>query len=259
MGQDEARELALKRAEIEASIYDLLYEFPDDIPFYIDQAKRTGDPILECACGTGRVLIPLARASFHVVGIDISDEMLASAKANIEKESPEIQSRIRLVNSDMRNFKLVERFSLCLIPVASLIQLQTAEEQTQTLQTIRNHLRQGGCLILDSFNPDLTRPQGVLRLERLRNLGKETLMQFTVQYFDVSKQHTYGWVIYDFIKHDGSVKRQFISFRYRYFFAGEMQQMLRQTGYDIERVFGDFKKATFQAQSPRIIIVAKKP
>ncbi len=258
MQQDEAVELALKRGKIEASIYDLLYEFPDDVSLYIDYVKSTGDPVLECACGTGRVLIPLARSGLRVIGIDVSDEMLGTARAKIEKESLEVQRRIRLEKTDMRDFKLKERFGLCIIPAASLIQLQTVEDQRQTLRTILSHLRQGGCLILDSFNPDLTRPQGLLRLERLKSVGRGVLMQFTVQYFDVPKHHTFGWVLYDFVKPDGSVRREFVPFRYRYFFAEEIQQLLREVGYRVESVFGDFEKTPFQPQSSRIIIVARK-
>jgi len=45
--------------------YDLVYnDFLDDIPFYIKQAHKYGEPVLELACGTGRITIPLAEQGF---------------------------------------------------------------------------------------------------------------------------------------------------------------------------------------------------
>lgn len=258
MERDEALEIALKRGAIEASIYDTLYEFSDDIPLFIEYAKLTGGPILECACGTGRIAIPLAREGFRVVGIDVSEEMLRTAKMKIAREPTEVQERIEIVKADMRDFQLDERFGLCLIPFASFIQVLTVEDQRKTLTRIHEHLSPGGRLILDSFNPDLTRPQGLLRLESLKRVGEDTLIRFTVQYFDVPNQVTFGWVIYDTVKSDSSLSRQSVPFRARYFFAAEMKALLEDLGYMVEDVFGDFKKMPYQQQSPRIIVIGRR-
>jgi ubiquinone/menaquinone biosynthesis C-methylase UbiE len=66
--------------------YDLRIEgdyrpISGDVPFYLRQARKTGGPILELACGTGRIAIPLARAGFEVVGLDKSRAMLRIARA----------------------------------------------------------------------------------------------------------------------------------------------------------------------------------
>ncbi len=87
--------------------YDWSYgDREEDIPFYVSLARECGSPVLEVACGTGRVLIPLAREGFEVVGLDFSEHMLAIAREKLEKESPEVRSRVSLVQADMREFDL---------------------------------------------------------------------------------------------------------------------------------------------------------
>ncbi len=61
-------------------------EIVEDITFYIAQAQKAGGSILELACGTGRITIPLARQGFDVTGLDISEGMLKIAKEKAEME-----------------------------------------------------------------------------------------------------------------------------------------------------------------------------
>lgn len=67
--------------------YDYQYkDFNEDIPFWIKQARKYGEPVLELACGTGRITIPIAKEGIKIVGLDISQPMLAEAKKKAQKE-----------------------------------------------------------------------------------------------------------------------------------------------------------------------------
>src|SRR5438067_13210874 len=65
-----------------AELYDA-FVFDGDLPLYLDLAREYGQRVLEIACGSGRVLVPLAQAGFDVVGIDVSPHMLALAQAKL--------------------------------------------------------------------------------------------------------------------------------------------------------------------------------
>jgi ubiquinone/menaquinone biosynthesis C-methylase UbiE len=64
-----------------------------DIPFYLHYARQCGSPLLELACGTGRVLIPLAQAGFELYGIDISANMLAVCRRSVPRLTPKVRAR----------------------------------------------------------------------------------------------------------------------------------------------------------------------
>jgi len=137
-----------------AQIYDLLYlDIKHDIPFYLDYAKRHGSPILEIACGTGRVLMPLAEAGYEVWGIDFSPSMLAKARQNASILPPQVAKRIHLVQADMRDFQLDMQFPLVLVPFRSFLVLLTVDDQIRTLNSIRRHMKEGGILVIDLFVP----------------------------------------------------------------------------------------------------------
>src|SRR5205807_2917749 len=84
-----------------ARLYDA-FPFAADLPLYVELAREQGGVVLDVACGTGRVLVPLAQAGNQVVGIDASPHMLDVVREKLEVAGPEAQSRTRLVQGDMR-------------------------------------------------------------------------------------------------------------------------------------------------------------
>ena len=64
-----------------ADIYDAVFSYVvDDIPFYLEEAERSGGPVLELGCGAGRVAIPIAQMGIDIVGLDSSPAMLERAR-----------------------------------------------------------------------------------------------------------------------------------------------------------------------------------
>lgn len=132
-------------------LYDLLHEdvpaIRGDVDFYRRQARRTGGPVLELACGTGRVAIPLARDGHDVVGLDLSPHMLSIARAK--------PGDVTWVRGDMERFDLRRKFRLILIPFRSFQRLLTPESQRRCLACVRRHLAPRGRLIVNLFDPKL--------------------------------------------------------------------------------------------------------
>src|SRR5690242_5035466 len=96
-------------------LYDV-FVFEDDLPLYLELARAQGRRVLEVACGSGRVVLPMARAGFEVVGIDISPHMLALARQKLAAANVEAE----LVQDDMRTFRLERgEFDLAIVAVKS--------------------------------------------------------------------------------------------------------------------------------------------
>src|SRR6202040_2581096 len=120
-----------------------------------DLAKASGGPVLEIACGTGRILLPIARESIDIEGVDSSLPMLQVLTSHIENEPPEIRRRITLHEGDMRDFRLREKFPLVIIPFRPLQHMYTLQDQLRALATAAFHLRKNGILAFDVFYPKM--------------------------------------------------------------------------------------------------------
>jgi SAM-dependent methyltransferase len=125
-----------------AELYDwelahLHHRVDQDVRFYRQIALATGGPVLELACGTGRVTRRLPDA----VGLDHDLDMLLAARA---------RGVARLVQGDMRRFAFEQRFSLVAIPYNSLQLLLTEDEAVDCLRAAAAHLAPGGLIAFEA-------------------------------------------------------------------------------------------------------------
>jgi ubiquinone/menaquinone biosynthesis C-methylase UbiE len=147
-------------ASLFVEAYDAFYSSADPqlgrmVRFYERLARKLGGPVLEVACGTGRIALPLAQAGLNVVGIDSSEAMLAIARRKLATLPAAVQQRIILINQDMSALDLDQRFGLVFVPARSFQHLLTIEPQRKSLQAFRRHLQPAGRLVLHLFDPRL--------------------------------------------------------------------------------------------------------
>lgn len=134
-------------------LYDLAFGPGPCEPFYREEARRAAGPVLELACGTGRLTIPIARDGHEIVGLDVSSAMLDAARCKAK------QARIReatFVRTDMRSFALGGRFALVIVSCNSLAHLTTNDDLKACFSRIREHLRPGATVAFDIVNPRVT-------------------------------------------------------------------------------------------------------
>jgi ubiquinone/menaquinone biosynthesis C-methylase UbiE len=82
------------------------------VEFYVQEAINAGFPVLEIGCGTGRIMIPTAEAGISITGLDRAPSMLEIARRKISILDKDTQSRIKLVEGDMRDFSLKDKFNI---------------------------------------------------------------------------------------------------------------------------------------------------
>jgi ubiquinone/menaquinone biosynthesis C-methylase UbiE len=89
----------------EADYYDSCFSgLEGDLQFYVEEAEKAGAPVLELGCGTGRILLPIAKAGLNIVGLDRAPTMLALLRQKLAKLNPDVQGRVSLIEGDMRDF-----------------------------------------------------------------------------------------------------------------------------------------------------------
>lgn len=251
-----------------ADLYDHVtpYRERPDISFYVDEAKETGSPVLEVGCGTGRVLIPTARAGIEIVGLDLSPSMLNVCRERLQEEPEEVRARVQLIEADMCDFKLEQGFQLVTIPFRPFQHLTMVEEQLSCLGCIHRHLVEGGRLIFDIFNPSLealTREdvgeEIIEEPEFTAPDSRHVVRRHRIVSRDRFNQINHVELIYDVTYPDGREERLVHPFPMRYLFRFEAEHLLARSGFEIEHVYADFDKSPYGSKYPGdLIFVAKK-
>ncbi|HWY22304.1 MAG TPA: class I SAM-dependent methyltransferase [Candidatus Acidoferrum sp.] len=147
---------AVESYSVTAKYYDGAYAAKQDLvdlPFYVELAEQTGGPILEVACGTGRVLLPIARNGTEIHGVDNSLPMLKILENSLAREPQDVRRKVTLHEGDMRDFRLGARFPLVIIPFRPMQHMHTVEDQVSALTTAVSHLNEDGVLAFDVFYP----------------------------------------------------------------------------------------------------------
>jgi SAM-dependent methyltransferase len=121
----------------------------EDVPFYLDEARRSGGPVLELAVGTGRIAVPIAASGISVVGVDLSEGMLQVARERAQEVGAEIDLRY----GDMREPPVEGTFPLVLVPFRSMLHMETDADRRAVLRAVKRHLAPTGRLIFDVFAP----------------------------------------------------------------------------------------------------------
>ena len=235
-----------------------LYAARQDVGFYLEEAKRApgGGKVLEVGCGTGRILLPIARAGIPITGIDGSRQMLERCRTKLSGE------RVTLAQHDMRNFELGERFALIIAPFRVVQHLTTIDDQLQFLATVSRHLAPGGGgrLIFDVFNPRfdiLVSADGAeredtpeQRLPDGRTL-RRTYRIARVRWVDqVSEAELVYYV-------DG--KRYVQALEMRWYLAAELRNLLARAGFRVRELYGDFARGPVVDGCPELVVTAEFP
>lgn len=251
-----------------AELYDFVqpYRNRPDIDFFVEAATNAGSPVLELGCGTGRVLIPTARAGVMCTGLDASPHMLAVCRERLDDEPETVRGRATVLQGDMRSFEIDDTFNLVTIPFRPFQHLLTPDDQLSCLACARRHLGDGGHLVFDVFNPSLealvngpfdresdpepefTMPDGRRVLRRHRNTRPDHFLQVG-----------HHELIYDVTHPEGRRERIVHAFSLRYFFKFELEHLLARSGFTVEHVYAGFDKGPYGSRYPgELIVVAKR-
>ena len=121
----------------------------EDVGFYLEEARRSGGPVVELGVGTGRIAVPIAADGIRVIGVDSSRGMLDVCARRAALAGVEVDLRV----GDLRDPPVRERVPLVICPFRSYLHLQTDEERREALAAARTLLRPDGRMAFDVFTP----------------------------------------------------------------------------------------------------------
>jgi len=144
----------------EPSAYDAIARLYDpwslsvreDVPFYLDEARRDGGPVVELGVGTGRIAVPIAAEGIAVIGIDSSPGMLEVCREQARLAGVAHDLDLRL--GDLREPPVDERVGLVICPFRAYLHLPDHAERLHALRAAHELLIPGGRLVFDVFTPN---------------------------------------------------------------------------------------------------------
>jgi SAM-dependent methyltransferase len=239
--------------------YDALFEDLDfDRSFYVGLARAAGGPVLEVACGTGRVLIPCLEAGADIEGLDLEPAMLERLRAKAAAKG--LRPKVHL--ADMRRFSLARRFALAFIPFNGFVHCLTTTDQRACLAACRAHLTPGGRLVFNTFFPRVAGerpPDGVPILE---HEAPDPATGGTVRIYDI---RSHDWVaqvqhsvmeIQDLDPSGTVVASRRSATDMRWTHPPEMELLLAASGFARWTIAGGFAGEPVSAGSGLLVVTA---
>lgn len=249
-----------------APLYDLdrwpLELLKKEIPFCNKYPAGPTSSVLDLACGTGRISIAFAEHGFDVVGLDLSDAMLAQFQKKKTRLPPEVRDRLVIVKGDMADFNLGRKFPLIVLLWRSFQCLLTEREQRGCLRCVYEHLAENGVFIMDVF-------KGRRDMEQ-----KWTYAEKTSSFIDEKT----GWNVIKRHKGTTDVKAQLIHcdvhftatgadigtieandpYCVKYHLPHQLRKLLRSERFFIQDEFGDYDERPLRSGDEMIAVCRRK-
>jgi SAM-dependent methyltransferase len=223
-------------------LYDALLPADAHVPFYVDLARQQGGAVLELACGTGQLTIPIALAGLPTVGLDRSSAMLDAAK----RRASAAGASVALVRGDMRDFAMDRGFSLIFVARNSLLHLLSTDDLLAALTAVGRHLRSDGIFAFDIFNPDVTMlarsPGRRFPVMEVTTAGFGPLRVKEMYDYDAATQVNHGtW----YILAPDRQQTWMVPMVLRSIFPQELPLLLSAAGLELASRFGSLSRAPF--------------
>lgn len=238
-------------------------QFAEDLPVYVNFAQRSGGPVLELGCGTGRVALALAREGLAVTGLDRSAAMLALARRKLEQAG--LSKSVTLIEADLGDFELgpAQRFRLAVCAQNTFCHMLTTADQIRLLRAAHRHLDKDGLLVVDVYNPD---PAALLGNDmRLLLTGMTTdpatghiITRTMARAIDAGEQIEHVTLFVDEIDDHQATSRHLFDFDLRYVYRFELELLLDKAGFKVEAVYGSYQLEPFCGESERLLAVARR-
>jgi ubiquinone/menaquinone biosynthesis C-methylase UbiE len=209
-------------------------DMTEDIAFYVALAKEADGPVVELAVGTGRVAIPVARATGRkVIGIDASPSMLAQAR---EAGGDLLDLRL----GDMRDLELEDPAALVYCPARSLLHLPTWADRRRVFERVAEALLPGGRFAWNAFAFDHA------IAARLDGARQEEPIPHTLRY-------GVGDCRVDIVLESGETSSLWWATK------NEWLGLIDVAGLEVEALYGWFDRRPFDDESRELVWVVRKP
>lgn len=242
-------------------LYDRLFDrFDVDLAFWLAEARAARGPVLELACGTGRVLLRLLEAGIDADGVDASAPMLDRLRAKAAERR--LVARVHV--ADMRDFTMPRRYARVICPFNAFAHAVSPADQIATLRCCREHLEAGGALVLHQTYPGVAYWSGeegvpVLEVEAVDDATGQRLQLWDTRRRDRVGQLQRSEMEVRVLDREGRTlasHRSATTLRWVYRF--ELEHLFRIAGFPRWEVRGGFEREPLERDDQQMLAWAWK-
>lgn len=211
-------------------------------------ALPAGARVLDLACGHGRHAIPLAERGFAVTGFDLSEAMLARARADAAARG----ARVRWVRGDMRALPFEAAFDAVTNVFTSFGYFADPEDDLATLRRVRRALVPGGRFLLETLHRDGLLARFRPRLEYTTSTGAQVTRDYA---WDLARGVMDDRV--RLVRPDGGHAEYGTSVRMRS--LHEWLALARSAGLEPVAWYGGLAGGALELHSRRLVLISARP
>lgn len=244
-----------------AGFYDWIYEERhEDIEFYSRFVSKGYTHLLELACGTGRITIPLAEKGAFITGLDFSQEMLNIAKKKLESKPDAVRDRVDFIQGNAIDFSIDKVYDMIFIPQASMFHIHENSQRRNCVSCMKSHLRPSGIAVFDFVNSSFMENQETCKSYIVNegiNSDTGKLTKELNEKLIIDKDNHFIVVKHTYVETDdsGEKRYEFIQ-RYTWVTLDEISSMLTEFGFSEIEVVGGYRNEPFNIDSYRMIVTA---
>ncbi len=216
-------------------------------------ARALGGPLLDLACGTGRMALRLAAQGYQITGVDVVPEMIARARRKAAEQAPAIE----WVVADARRFQIQQQFAGIYMLMNAFQFLPTRTDQEALFARVREHLQPEGHFLFETRNPC---PHN---LTEVRHPAPQTfplpagghLVITEQQHYDPLTQIQHYTCLYQWSRPGAQLVEKTLHIALRYVFPQEIEALLFYNGFQIVACYGNWQQDPLTADSPAMIFI----
>lgn len=244
-------------------LYDLLHDGAPEADAYVALAREQGGTLLELGSGTGRLVLPLARAGCEVWGLDLYADMQAACRRKLAREPEAVRARVTLVAGDARAFSLPRTFRLITAPCNFLDNLLEADDLARTFRCVARHLDEDGLFVIDSSAPDVPTMVATHGKEQVGEFthpetGHRLVSRFTPR-FDFVRQVETDEILVEEHAGERLIRRARTTMTVTWHHPRELEGALVAAGLEVEGVFGSVDRRPLRHRGGDVVLVARHP
>jgi ubiquinone/menaquinone biosynthesis C-methylase UbiE len=235
-----------------SKVYDVVFPLDRDTVKFLSQDLKSGDNVLDLACGTGEYSIALSKLGYSVVGVDLNGEMIKAAQEKAKNLN------VNFIENDMTKLNDFQnrKFNLIFCIGNSIVHLNSKNKIEEFIKEIYNSLDVNGVMVIQTINfdriikynidslPPIDRPEVGVNFIRKYNYNKaEGILDFSTE----------------FVIKDGSGENKYInSVPLIMLMKDDIIPMVKAAGFKNVEFYGGFNKKEYSEESYAMVVKAIK-